>query len=244
MQQWILLLLACGINSTAASGQDVQISRQNKTIAVTAEDSIAADPEVAILAIGYHNYAATHADAFRENVRVSNAITQAILHSGVPKANIETQGLALDRVEPEEKLPPELRKQRQFKAGQSWHIHVPVAQAQAVVDLAVRAGANEVEDVEWNVADPVALQAKANAAALAKARAIAEQMAKALGTKLNELVYASNRAPAPAFLRHLQSVQTQMAMVSAAREEKEPALTLFPKKVKMNATVYAVFAIE
>ncbi len=242
MQQSTLLLLACAINLTAASGQDVQVSRQNKTIAVTAEDSIGADPEVAILAIGYHNYAATHADAFRENVRVSNGITQAVLNSSVPKANIETEGLTLDRVEPEEKLPPELRKQRQFKAAQSWHIHVPVAQAQSVVDLAVRAGANEVADVEWKVADPVALQAKANAAALAKARAIAEQMAKALGTKLNELVYASNRAPVPTFLRQLQSVQT--AIVSAAREEKEPALTLFPKKVKMNATVYAVFAIE
>ena len=66
-----------------------------------------------------------------------------------------------------------------------------------MVDAAVKAGANEVDDVEWNVVDPIALQAKAGGAALAKARAIADQMAKGLGIKVGELVYASNRAPVP-----------------------------------------------
>jgi uncharacterized protein YggE len=63
-------------------------------------------------------------------------------------------------------------------------VTVAASAAQTVVDLAVKAGANEVDDVEWNVADPVALQAKASGAALAKARSIADQMAKGLGTKL------------------------------------------------------------
>jgi uncharacterized protein YggE len=49
--------------------------------------------------------------------------------------------------------------------------------------------------VEWSVADPLALQAKAGGAALAKAKSIADQMAKGLGARLGELVYASNRAP-------------------------------------------------
>jgi len=117
-----------------------------------------------------------------------------------------------------------------------------VSQAQAVVDLAVRRVANEVEDVEWNVADPLALQAKAGAAALVKARAIAEQMAKGLGTKLGDLVYASNRAPVSKLFRNL-SMQTEAATVSS-RGENKPQLTLFPQKVKSDATVYAVFAIE
>ena len=39
--------------------QDIQVNRQNKTIAVTADDSVTADAEIAVLAIGYHNYAPT-----------------------------------------------------------------------------------------------------------------------------------------------------------------------------------------
>lgn len=112
--------------------------------------------------------------------------------------------------------------------------YLAVPRAQAAVDLAVKRGANEVDDVDWNVADPIALQAKASGAALAKARAIADQMAKGLGTKLGELVYASNRAPVGKFFRHL-AMNTESAEVSAIGE-REPQLTLFPQKVKSEAT--------
>ena len=50
-------------------GQDIQVNRQNKTISVTAEESATADAEVAVLAIGYHNYGLTQDAAFQENVR-------------------------------------------------------------------------------------------------------------------------------------------------------------------------------
>ena len=133
-----------------------------------------------------------------------------------------------------------MKKDRRFQAQQSWYVTVPVSQAQTVVDLCVNAGANEVEDVEWNVADPVALQAKAGSAALSKARSIADQMAKGLGTKLGELVYASNRAPVAKMWRGV-TLNTSSAMIS---QTGKPKLKLFPQKVKSDATVYAVFSIE
>ena len=225
-----------------ANAQDIQVNRQNKTIAVTADESVTVDPEVAVLEIGYHNYASTQDAAFTENVRASNAIAEALQKSGVSKDSIETEKLRLAPIEPDQNWTPDMRKERRFEAEQSWHVTVSVAQAQTVVDVAVRSGANEVNDVDWNVADPLALQAKASGAALAKARAIADQMAKGLGTKLGELVYASNRAPVVKFFRNM-TLNTDNAEVSSVVEQK-PKLTLFPQKVKSEATVYAVFAIE
>ncbi len=221
--------------------QDIQVNRQNKTISVTADESAAADAEVAVLEIGYHNFGITQDAAFQENVRVAERITKTLLDAKVPKANIETEKLHLARTEIDEKWTAEMKKERQFTAEQSWHVTVSASEAQVVVDLAVKAGANEVGDVEWNVVDPVALQAKAGGAALAKARSIADQMAKGLGTKLGELVYASNRAPVAKMWRG--TVYTSMASLGSAAE-RLPQLTLFPQKVKSNATVYAVFAIE
>lgn len=223
-------------------GQDIQVNRQNKTIAVTAEESASADAEVATLAIGYHNYGLTQDSAFKESIQTSERITKAILSVNVPKNNIETEKLQLGRVQVDDKWTPDMKKERQFEAVQSWHIAVSVAQAQRVVDIAVKAGANEVDDVDWNVADPIALQAKAGAAALAKARSIADQMAKGLGTKLGELVYASNRAPVAKIWRG-STLNTSSASL-AVNAEKQPQLTLFPEKVKSDATVYAVFSIE
>lgn len=223
------------------SAQDIQVNRQNKTIAVTADDSVTADAEIAVLEIGYHNYAPTQDGAFYENVRVADLITKGFLETKIPKANIETEKLRLSRAEIDEKWTPEMKKERQFTAQQSWQVTVLASQAQAVVDLAVRAGANELDDVEWNVADPVALQAQAGAAALAKARSVADQMAKGLGTKLGELVYASNRAPVAKMYRGMETLHK---FATPPPPPPPPKLTLFPQKVKSDATVYAVFSIE
>jgi len=140
--------------------QDIQVNRQNKTIAVTADESTTADAEIAVLAIGYHNYGLTQDAAFKENVRAAERVTNALLDAKVPKANIETEKLRLTRTEIDEKWTPDMKKERQFVAEQSWHVSVSASEAQAVVDLAVRAGANEVDDVEWNVADPLACKPK------------------------------------------------------------------------------------
>jgi uncharacterized protein YggE len=173
---------------------------------------------------------------------VAEQITKALLDAKVPKASIETEKLQLTRAEIDEKWTADMKKERQFTAGQSWRVTVPASEAQTVVDLAVKAGANELDDVEWNVADPVALQVKAGATALAKAKSIADQMAKGLGTKLGELVYASNRAPVAKTWR-VGAVNESM-MMSPPPPPPPPKLTLFPQKVKSDATVYAVFSIE
>ena len=137
-----------------------------------------------------------------------------------------------------------MKANRVFEASQAWSVNVPVVQAQMIVALAVQSGANHVGDVDWDVLDPVALQAKASGAALAKARLVAEQMAKGLGAKLGELVYASNRAPMNRALRGLINTESAAISPMAPPSPPPPQLKLFPQKVKSEATVYAVFAIE
>ncbi|HZU43375.1 MAG TPA: SIMPL domain-containing protein [Terriglobales bacterium] len=199
MWQSIAVVLCCASGLLPAFSQQIQVNRQNKTIAITADDSVSVDPEVAIITVGYQNYAPTKDAAYDDNVRVSNEVTKALLSRGVQKSAVETESLRLERAERDEKWTIEEKKERQFQATQTWTIHVTAERAQAVVDTALRAGANVLEAVDWNVSDPKALQAKAGAAALTKAKTIAEQMAKGLNAKLGDLVYASNRAPISGF---------------------------------------------
>jgi len=223
-------------------GQQITVNRQNKTIAITADDSVSVDPEVATITVGYQNYAPTKNAAYEENIRVSNEITKALLSGGIPKTALETETVKLERAERDEKWTAEEKNARQFQASQSWTITVTADRAQAVVDMALRAGANVLESLDWNVSDPKALQAKAGAAALTKAKTIAEQMAKGLNAKLGDLVYASNRAPMTEFAGSLETVEVSAA--PAPPPPPPPHLVLYPKKVKSEATVYAVFAIE
>src|SRR5258708_21565502 len=93
-------LLSC---AWAAEAQDIQVNRENKTIAVTADESVTADAEVAVLAIGYHNYAPSQDVAFHENLRAAALIAKAMLDAKIPQANIETEKLSLGRTDAAEK---------------------------------------------------------------------------------------------------------------------------------------------
>lgn len=238
----LFLLMA---TSQGAHAQTVQVSRQNKTVEVSLTESIRVDPEVAEVKLGYRNYGQTKDQVYEENVRRANQIIQALLDAGITKEAIETHAVRLDRAS-EEELPAAApqRKEREFVARQSWTVRVAVSDAQKVVDLAVGAGANLVEDVNWTVTDPLALEAKANLAALARARALAEQMARQLGAKVSDLLYLSNREP------YYErggigpgggggEVQTVMVMA----QPKLP-LKLFPAKFVRFATITVVFCLE
>jgi uncharacterized protein len=109
-----------------------------------------------------------------------------------------------------------------------------------VLDAAVQAGANQSGQIDWDVADPDALEAQAAESALKRAHAIAEQMAKGLGTSLGPLVYASNQVAE-------RPMPIAMGVVSGLAMKADRAvapLALSPQKVTRSATVYAVFSIE
>jgi uncharacterized protein YggE len=242
----VALVFSCLLCGTLTA-QQVAVTQSNRTIAVTADDSASVDPDLAIVTIGYENYARTEKEAYEENVRMANSVVEAMVKAGLDKRFIESGNLSVERVEQDDKWTPEERKLRQFSAHQSWRIKVPTDQAQKLVDVAVYGGANNVGNVTWEVVDRAALQAKAGASALAKARTIAERMAAGLNAKLGPLVYASNKAPeVQSFPVYglLATNATTITKSGGGEGSQKLGLILFPQKVKESATVHAVFAIE
>lgn len=63
-----ILICAIVLLASFASAQDVQVNRDNKTIAVTADDSAEAPPEIAVLKIGYANFAQSKEAAYHDSV--------------------------------------------------------------------------------------------------------------------------------------------------------------------------------
>ncbi len=126
-----------------------------------------------------------------------------------------------------------------YSAEQQWRIHVVAADAQKVVDIAVAAGANIVQGVEWNVSDPQSLRAKAYATALARAREMAEQAGIQAGVKLGELVSIINGEESEGFAK-LPMARKMVAMEVQAMPTQN--LMLYPSKVEREATVTVIYA--
>ena len=241
----VLVLLASGCVSVAVA-QGIQISKDNRTVSVTTSASLEVEPDIAVIEIGYHNYAPTKDAAYQASGQVSAKVIQSLLDAGLRKDTIETQAVSLQTVfQPDRDWTADERRERQFQANQTWMIRVPVADAEKVVDSAIAGGANAISSVDWTVADPASLDARVNEAAVAKARTLAETMVQKLGAKVGELLYASDSNPPDAGGNRGFGTGSGSGMGgSAGHFSTEPVIRLFPRKVRRNVTVYAVFALD
>jgi uncharacterized protein YggE len=243
---WVLAFLAYSVLVPVAKAQNVEVNRQNRTVAVTVTDTVEAEPEIAVVQVGYHNFGPTRDAAYKQNGESAQKIVDALISAGVKKEDIETNAVTLDRVDSEGKdWTPVERKERQYEAQQMWTVRVPPAEAQKAADQAIAAGANMLQNVDWIVRDLPALDAKAGHNALAKARALAEDMAQQFGAKVGALLFVSNdQGNAFVSARGAGGGMGNNIQTITVTEQAQPVLLLLPQKVRRDATVHAVFVLE
>ena len=221
--------------------QTIPVNKDNRTIAITATDRVIAQADVATLHLGFIAYGPDSQTAYANGSRVSNAISEALTKAGVPADALESENQNVSPVQDYvvQKLTEAEKAQRKFQVTQSWTLRSNAKDAARLLDIAVKAGANQSGQIEWSLQDENAPQAEAASKALQRARTVATQMAAGMGVKLGALIYASNEVQA-------QPVRPMFGFAGAAAmkaREVEP-LVINPRRVEKSATVYAVFAIE
>jgi uncharacterized protein YggE len=226
---------------TSTFAQTIQVSKENRTIAITATDKVIVMADTARVHIGFITYGPDSDSAYANGSRTSNAIVKALTSSGVPNDAIESENQSVSPVQEyqTDKLTPAEKAQRKFQVTQSWTVRTNANDAAKVLDLAVKAGANQSGQIDWSFKDENAPQAEAAAKALQRARTQAEQMAKSLNARLGVLLYASNESEAAP----PRPLMRAMAASGGAMMKAEP-LAINPRQIEKSATVYAVFAIE
>jgi uncharacterized protein YggE len=228
-----LVFLSLSLDTPALSQHLVS---EQKTIEISATEKVVVPADTATVKIGYQNRALTKDAVYAENTREANKILQALLDAGVPKEAIETESLRLEQEQKRYGAKPD--QPLKYSGSQKWQIHLKASDAQKIVDIAVAAGANQIENVEWIVSDPDQLEAKAYAAAIKRAKNLAEQTATQTGLKLGEVVSISN---SPNSAREFMSGSAGgFAMISAP---KVAMLKLQPGTVEREASVTITYAV-
>lgn len=242
---WAALALGTTIIAGRAQildAQTIQVSKDNRTISITATDKVTAQADTASVHIGFIAYGPNSEAAYASGSQISNAIHKALTSSaGVPNDAIESENQNLAPVQEYQidKLTPTEKAQRQFQLTQSWTVRSNAADAARILDVAVKAGANQSGQVEWTLKDPNAPQAEAAAKALQRARVVAAEMARGLDAKLGALIYASNEIQA----EPIRPMMRAMATAGEGMQKVEP-LAINPRQIEKVATVHAIFAIE
>jgi uncharacterized protein YggE len=244
----VTCISACIALSSFVTAQTIQIDKNNKTIAISTTDEASATADIAAVTVGFEVYGADSASTYADGGKISHAVLDALRKAGIENKNIESQSQGLERnTDFDDKDTLDQRAKRQFVFRQSWEVSVPPQSAAEVIRLAIASGANKSGAIDWRLSDRKALQAKAAAAALVKARAVASQMADGLHVKLGDLIYASNETPNTRIFfsrpREEMALNTESSSVSG-QYIVLPALEIRPQTLREEATVYAVFAIE
>ena len=233
------LLLCAGVIAFAQQTSQVQlkVDTSNRTLTVSAQERVTAEPEIAILHIGFQTPPSDAKGAYAAGSKDSNQIIGAIKQAGIADASIRSESQRLESVD---------FKAHKFRLVQSWVVRVPPVRVAEILDIAVNAGATESGQVEWTVEDEKALEDKALDKAAGRARSDAGVLAKGMGVELGTLVYASNRMmasePMPAYGYANFAVN---AFDSKGGGGSAPSpVAIEPHKVSRTATVYAVYSIE
>jgi uncharacterized protein YggE len=221
------------------SAQQIQISKDNKTISITATDEASAMADTAVVSIGFNLFGKDQDATYASATETSNAIVNAITGSGVDKDAIQSQEQNLSPLNSDDfQNKSHYAEGMRFQFSQRWQVTVPAAQSAQILHLAITHGANNSGNIDWQLKNDDALQLEAAQKALHHAHDIAEHMAQGLNTHLGALLYASNQVPEQTVI-----MNDRPAPMARSMKALKP-LAISPNRITRSATVYAVFAIE
>lgn len=196
-------------------------------ITVTGTGQVTARPDEAIVTVGVQTRAPTARDAQEGNNRTMQAVLAAIKALGIPDQDIQTTGVFLYPVIEHGNTISG------YNAANNVTVLVEkVDQAGAVLDAAVKAGANTAGNVRFAFKDETALRNRALAAAATDARSKADAIASAMGLKITGVESISEGSVV---------IPRPLAAPGMAAPAAAPSVPIEPGQQTITATVTAVF---
>jgi uncharacterized protein YggE len=236
-----LALVAGCVAGSAQQATQVQLKIEptNRTLTVSAEERVTADPDLAILHIGFQTPPSDAKAAYAAGAKTSNDVVAALKQAGIPETSIRSESQQLKSID---------YKAHKFELVQEWTVKTPPERAADILEIAIAAGATQSGDIDWTMKDVRALEDQALSQASARAKADAAVLARGMDAHLGALVYVTNQVSSVAGFqpgnRNFAALGQLNASIEVREREDKTPLAIEPHKVSRTASVYAVYAIE
>lgn len=232
----LLLLTLLGGAAMEARGQEAG-SPAERRIRVQGVGEVRVMPDQAQISFAVETFAPSARAAGEENARTMERVMAALVAAGVPRRDLETQNYSVfpEYVHGEQGREPRIRGYR--VSNQVLLTTRELDRVGPLIDVALGAGANRMNGLNFSVTDSDAATMTALTQAVGRARRAAETMAAALGVGLGPVMQAStSTAPPPPVQREMHR-----EMAVRARAADTP---IDPGEQVVRATISLVFAIE
>lgn len=181
----IIALSACASIPASAAGADANI----RTLNATGEGKVYLVPDIAYVNIGVHSEAATVAEALKNNNAQAQAIQKALSDLGVDVKDIQTSAF---NVYPMQQNPrpgdAEATVVTVYVVDNTVSVTVrDLAKLGDLLDTVVSSGANNINNIQFDVANKEAALTEARKQAIQDAQRQAQEIASAAGVVLGSI---------------------------------------------------------
>ncbi len=185
----IATLSACLLGTASVQAQSLD---QTPQIQVTGQSEVFVKPEAMTIVLGVTSIADTHIAAMRENARIMKSVLEAAKVRGIAATDLKTARINLVDITSRGKSS---RAARQFRAENTAYVTVRnLDQVATVIGDLITAGANRVHSLTPVLPQDAERQKKLRAAAVADARVMADDLAKAAGIRLGRILRMSSNS--------------------------------------------------
>jgi len=234
------LLAAASLIAPAASPARAD-DASARTLSLTGRTEVRAAPNMAVISAGTVSEANTAREALSANNETMAAVLKTIAAAGVAEKDIQTSNFS---IQPKYTYPPrasdgaqEAPKIDGYTVSNTVTVLVRnLDMLGAVMDAVVSSGVNQMNGLNFTIAEPEPLRNEARKAAVADALARAQLYADAAGVKLGPIRSISEEA-------HMRPPQpmARMAMEAAAADAAVP---IAQGEQVIEATVNIVWGLE
>jgi uncharacterized protein YggE len=234
------LVVLCALCLVPAMAQTGVTNPDIKTISTSATGELYATPDRADVYLGVQTQNADVVAAQQENAQIMNRVVDAIMATGVPKENIKTTGYSVYPVY-DQSTNLFGQKVKYYQVTNTVQVTLnDVGMAGEVIDAAIAAGANQVQNIAFSLSPEKeqSLRAEVISEAVNRTRADADAVAAALGVTITGVQDASVGAYYP-------PVVYRSASAGAADMSTAPVPTpIEPGQVTVSATVSVNYLIS
>jgi uncharacterized protein YggE len=207
-----------------------------RSIDVSGVGRVEVAPDVADISLGVTIRDKEAGGASQQAAEAMDAVITVLLGTGIAEADIQTTSLSLNPVYNWESETPEITG---WEANNMVNVTIrDIESVGDVVDSATAAGANSINGISFRVEDPTEAEAEARSAAVADARAKADQLAADAGVTITGIVTiteSGGQQPQPLYLD-----REEMAYAAADGMASTPVL---PGEVELSVNVIIRFEI-
>jgi uncharacterized protein YggE len=185
---FLIAILVLGIGLTACGPSTITVQPQppQRTITVTGTGMVTLTPDIAYINIGVHSQDASASAALTDNNTKSQAVIDVIKAAGVAEKDIQTTNFSI--------YPQQQYDNNGNLTGILYVVENTVyvtvrdlSKLGSLLDASVRAGANTINSISFDLADKTGALSQARSAAVAEARKQADELTGATGVSLGDV---------------------------------------------------------